>query len=170
MIQNSTSNYWSNSGMAIFFILFLLLGGCTSSMYNSGGENGSSIGDMGPATSNIANFDDIELPVDLKWNSDKSMAIRTDSFRGGIYNLSGRIDPSSLKEFIIKSMENKKWKLVGEAQYKNVLLAFTKPNKTCMVVLDEGVGGGFGTTNVTLYVTVDVAASGQLNPFGEPIN
>lgn len=160
----------SKLGIICALALFVLLSGCSPKMYDSSRAGGTSPGDLGPTTSNIANFDDIELPVDLKWNSDKSMAIRTDSFRGGIYNLSGRIDLASLKDFIITSMENKKWKLVGEAQYQNVLLAFTKPNKTCMVVLDEGVGGGFGTTNVTLYVTVDVAAAGQLNPFGEPVN
>ena len=160
----------STLGIVCVLALIVLLGGCSSKMYDSSSQGGVPPTDFGPTTNNIANFDDIELPVDLKWNSSKSMAIRTDSFRGGIYNLSGRIDPASLKDFIITSMENKKWKLVGEAQYQNVLLAFTKPNKTCMVVLDEGVGGSFGTTNVTLYVTVDVAAAGQLNPFGEPIN
>jgi hypothetical protein len=39
-----------------------------------------------------------------------------------------------------------------------------------MAVIDEGIGGSFGKTNVTLYVTVDVAAASRLNPFGEPIN
>jgi hypothetical protein len=149
-------------------LLAMTMSGCTSSMYGS--SNPSISPEMGPVANLVGNFEDIELPVDLKWNSEKSMAIRTDSFKGGILNYSGRVELSSLKDFIITSMENKKWKLVGEAQYKNVLLAFTKPNRTCMVVLDEGVGGSFGTTSVTLYVTVDIAAAGQLNPFGEPIN
>ncbi len=149
-------------------LLAMTMSGCSSNMYSS--SNPSMSAEMGPVTNLVGNFDDIELPVDLKWNSEKSMAIRTDSFKGGILNYSGRVELSSLKDFIITSMENKKWKLVGEAQYKNVLLAFTKPNRTCMVILDEGVGGSFGTTSVTLYVTVDIAAAGQLNPFGEPIN
>jgi hypothetical protein len=67
-------------------------------------------------------------------------------------------------------MANNKWKLVGEASYENTMLAFTKPNKTCMVTLSEGLGGFLGTTHVELYVTVDVAAAKGLNPFGEPIN
>lgn len=149
-------------------LLAMTMSGCSSNMYSPSDPAMSS--EMGPVANLVGNFDDIELPVDLKWNSEKSMAIRTDSFKGGILNYSGRVELSSLKDFIITSMENKKWKLVGEAQYKNVLLAFTKPNRTCMVILDEGVGGSFGTTSVTLYVTVDIAAAGQLNPFGEPIN
>lgn len=150
-------------------LLGLSLSGCSSNMYSSPGDTAMQA-EMGPVANLVGNFEDIELPVDLKWNSEKSMAIRTDSFRGGILNYSGRVELSSLKDFIITSMENKQWKLVGEAQYKNVLLAFTKPNRTCMVVLDEGVGGSLGKTNVTLYVTVDVAAAGQLNPFGEPVS
>lgn len=149
-------------------LLAMTMSGCSSNMYGTSSPSMSA--EMGPVANLVGNFDDIELPVDLKWNSEKSMAIRTDSFKGGILNYSGRVELSSLKDFIITSMENKKWKLVGEAQYKNVLLAFTKPNRTCMVILDEGVGGSFGTTSVTLYVTVDIAAAGQLNPFGEPIN
>ena len=67
-------------------------------------------------------------------------------------------------------MKNNKWKLVGEASYQNVMLAFIKPNKTCMVTLSEGFGGSLGKTHVKLYVTVDLAAAKGLNPFGEPIN
>lgn len=157
------------SKFSLFFALAIIfLSGCTHNQYGAADEE--MVPEMGPVANLVGNFEDIELPIDLKWNSEKSMAIRTDSFRGGILNYSGRVELSSLKDFIITSMENKKWKLVGEAQYKNVLLAFTKPSKTCMIVLDEGVGGSFGTTSVTLYVTVDVAAAGQLNPFGEPIN
>ena len=150
------------------FCLAMMLGGCSRPMYSSSDPTALP-GDIGPMANFSGNFEDIELPMDLKWNSEKSMSIRTDSFRGGILTFSGRIEVSSLKEYIISSMENKKWKLVGEALYKDILLAFTKPNKTCMVVLSEGVGGKFGTTNVTMYVTVDVAAAGQLNPFGEPV-
>ena len=51
-------------------------------------------------------------------------------------------------------MKKRQWKHVGEATYKNILLAFTKPNKTCMVVLSEE-GGLMGDTLATLYVTVD---------------
>jgi len=90
----------------------------------------------------------------MKWDSEKSMAIKTDSFRGGIMHYAGRVEINSLKEFIIASMKKRQWKHVGEASYKNILLAFTKSNKTCMVVLSEE-SGLYGNTLATLYVTVD---------------
>ena len=156
---------------AIIFSLMLsslTLTGCADK-YDQAIED-EMLPEMEPVSSLVGNYEDIELPADLELNASKSMAIRTDSFKGGILHFSGRIEINSLKEFIITSMENKRWKLAGEAQYKNVLLAFTKPSRTCMVVLSEGIGGSLGSTNVTLYVTVDVAAAGQVNPFGEPVS
>jgi hypothetical protein len=105
----------------------------------------------------------------MELDAKKSMALRTDSFKGGISVYKGRVQISSLREYIIASMRNNKWKLVGEASYDSVMLAFTKPNKTCMVVLSESAAGSLGKTQANFYVTVDVAASSRLNPFGEPI-
>jgi hypothetical protein len=123
-----------------------------------------------PIVSATVDFNsDIELPSDMKLDRDESMAIKTDSFRGGILHYSGRVEINSLKDFILTSMQNHKWKLAGEASYKNILLAFTKPAKTCMIVISEGFGGSLGSTHVTLYITNDTTASKGLNPFGESV-
>jgi hypothetical protein len=147
----------------IFLIGAVLLNSCASTTPQS-------TLDVPPVANSITSHTDIILPADLKWDSSGSMAIQTDSFAGGIYHYSGRLDLNSLKDYIKGSMANNKWKLVGEASYENTMLAFIKPNKTCMVTLSEGFGGFLGTTHVELYVTVDVAAAKGLNPFGEPIN
>jgi len=128
------------------------------------------VADLAPLSNSVGNFEDIELPSEMKWNSKKSMAIKTDSFRGGILEYSGKVEINSLKDFIIQSMKNNQWKHVGEASYENILVAFTKPNKTCMITLEEGFGGSVGKTYIKMYITVDVAASQRLNPFGEPVN
>lgn len=72
-----------------------------------------------------------------------------------------------MKEFVVASMKKNKWKLVGEVSYQNVILAFTKPNRTCMINIENN--GPLSDTTVSMYVTVDVAASKSLNAFGEPI-
>lgn len=146
----------------LFFIA--IASGCTSTSSSTGTT------DMPPISNSVESHSDIVLPTDLKWESSKSMSIKTDSFTGGIFHYSGRVDVNSLKEYIITSMSTNKWKLVGEASYKDIMLAFIKPNKTCMVTLSEGFGGSLGKTNIKLYVTVDLAAAKGLNPFGEPIN
>ncbi|MDW7773979.1 MAG: hypothetical protein SCH71_13915 [Desulfobulbaceae bacterium] len=111
---------------------------------------------------------DIEVPPDLKWDRDKSMTIKTESFNGGIWQYSGRVDVLSLKDYLISSMHNNGWKHVGESTARDILLAFVKPDKTCMMVLSESRVLR-GSTTLTLYVTVDRTAAASLNPFGEVV-
>ena len=50
---------------------------------------------------------------------------------------------------------------------KDIMLAFVKPNKTCMMVITDGV---LGKTELTLYVAIDKTTSGGTNPFGEAVS
>lgn len=150
--------------MAVF--LFALTG-CMS-----GGSSTSTIpeegsGDLPSMASSIGNYEDIEIPAEMKYTPKGSMSIRTDSFRGGIINYKGRVEMHSLKEFLVASMKKNKWKLAGEVSSQNVILAFTKPSKTCMINIDPK--GSLSDTTLTMYVTVDVTAAKALNAFGEPI-
>ena len=143
----------------------LLLGGC------SGTGMGKSELDPGaaalPPVSGFADdIQDIVLPTELEWDRADSMTIKTESFRGGIWHYTGKVEVISLKDFMVSAMQDHKWKLVGEATSKNVMLAFVKPNKTCMMVIADQ---NFGKTGLTLYVTIDKTAAASLNPFGEPV-
>ncbi len=142
--------------------LMIFYSGCADTSYQTESEL--------PSVSTIVEGNnDIELPSEMKWDGSKSMVIKTDSFQGGIHSYSGRVEINSLKAFIISSMRKNKWKHVGEASYKDYLLAFTKANKTCMVTLSETIGGSFGKTNAIFYVTVDVAAEHELYPFDQSV-
>lgn len=158
---------------AVFGLILLmgLLGGCSSGMFSGTDSSVPPPVDDGLAsvTTMVESYGDIELPLEMTLIPDNSIALRTDSYQGGVHSYRGRVQIGSLKDYIIASMRNNKWKLVGEASYKNVMMAFTKPNKTCMVVLTEGIGGGFGKTDAVFYVTIDVAAENRLNPFGAPV-
>lgn len=147
-----------------------LMSGCTSNFL--GGTSNPTPperDELSPVTTMVESYGDIELPLEMTLQMDKSIAMRTDSFQGGIHSYSGRVQIGSLKDYILSAMRNNKWKLVGEASYKNVMLAFTKPHKTCMVVLSEGLGGTLGKTQADFYVTVDVAGANQMSPFAAPI-
>lgn len=152
--------------LAVVFLLLVVAGCASQSPAPSMGEGGN----IGPLPSAVTNYDDIELPPEMKLDAKKSLSIKTESFRGGVLLFSGKIEITSLREYMIATMKNNKWRHVGEASYDNVLLAFTKPDKTAMVVLREGFGGSLGNTYLELYITVDVAAGQKLNPFGEPVN
>jgi len=146
-------------------VCLLMVAGCTSK-----NPPPDAAGNSGPLPHSLANYDDIEIPPEMKMDTKKSMSITTESFRGGMLSFSGSIEITSLRDYIISTMKNNQWRHVGEASYDNVLLAFTKPNKTCMVVLEEGFGGKLGKTYLEMYITVDVAAGNSLNPFGEPVS
>ena len=142
---------------------------CTLFFFTGCSEKHSNSQDELPVLSNaISSYPDIELPSDMKWDGRGSMAINTDSFSGGILIYSGWVEINSLKDFIISSMKKHQWRHVGEASYKNMLLAFTKPNKTCMAILSEGIGGSYGYSYVTLYVTVDKVATKGAGLYDEP--
>ncbi len=152
--------------------VMVVLNGCSgkggSSNSNSADMPPVSDSELAPVTTMVESYGDIELPIEMTLQSKKSMAMRTDSFKGGIHVFTGNVQISSLRDYIVASMRNNKWKMVGEASYNSVMLAFTKPNKTCMVVLSNS-SGMLGKTQANLYVTVDVAAASRLNPFGEPV-
>ena len=147
----------------IALLLILVLSGCSSKSVPPLDANS----DLPLMANSVASYDDIELPTDMKQESEKNMSIRNDSFRGGVYYFKGKVNSASLKEFIIVSMQNNKWKLDGEnVMKKESFLAFTKPNKTCLMILKEEMRN----TKLTLIVTVNSAAAKRLNPFGEPTN
>ncbi len=150
----------------IFMILATLL--LTSGCANTIGKTQISPADSAlPPVSGFADdIQDIVLPTDMEWKRDKSMTIKTESFRGGIWYYTGRVEVVSLKDFMAGAMKDNKWKLVGEATSKDIMLAFVKPNKTCMMVIADEA---FGKTSLTLYVTIDKTAATALNPFGEAV-
>jgi hypothetical protein len=141
--------------------LLLCLSGCVF----PGTSTRNDFGDL-PSIPNFADdIQDIMMPAEMEWDRIKSMAIKTESFHGGVWHYSGKVEAMSLKDYMLSAMQDTKWKLVGEANSADIMFAFVKPHKTCMMVISEG---DFGKTNLTLYVTIDKTAAVKLNPFGEP--
>lgn len=154
-------------GFSLIALSFLALGGCVSGVTSSSIPSEVDMEGMPVMVATVDNFDDIEVPADMEYSAKDSRSIRTESFRGGIIHYTGRVEMRSLKEFIMASMLKNKWKLAGESSGENVILAFTKPSKTCMMRIEPN--GAMSDTTLTMYVTVDVTASKSLNAFGEPI-
>lgn len=150
------------------FAALLALSGCFAGTSNTDAMSSEfALDELPPMASTLGNYEDIEIPADMKYINDDSITIRTDSFRGGIMHYKGRIEANSLKEFIISSMQRNKWKLAGEVSSNDIILAFTKPHRTCMMKIEPNLS--LLDTSLTMYVTVDLAAAKTLNAFGEPI-
>lgn len=150
------------------FTALLVLSGCFAGNSNTDSiPNEFALDELPSMASTLGNYEDIEIPADMKYINDDSISIRTDSFRGGIIHYKGRIEANSLKEFIVSSMQKNKWKLAGEVSSQDIILAFTKPHRTCMIKIEPNLS--LLDTSLTMYVTVDLAATKTLNAFGEPI-
>lgn len=147
----------------IGLMFFLLMSGCTKGS-NVIGNDSSGM----PAMSNFADdIKDITLPTELTWDRKDSMVIKTESFRGGIFSYKGKAEIMSLKDYMVASMKDNKWRLVGETASKNIMLAFVKPNKTCMIVISEGM---FSKTELKLYVAIDKTGGSGGGSFGAQNN
>jgi len=99
-------------------------------------------------------FNDFEVPGDLEMQRDDTMFINTASFVGGIVHFKGRLKAESLTDYFISTMQKNGWKLNGEVRYQNILLAFSKPTKNCMITIYQGEHGF--KTKVYVYITEDV--------------
>ncbi|MCI5130351.1 MAG: hypothetical protein D3904_02225, partial [Candidatus Electrothrix sp. EH2] len=116
----------------------LFLSGCISTIFPGTGMPGGGVGDMLPAVGGFADdIQDIVVPVEMEWDRSKSMAIKTESFHGGIWHYTGFVETASLKDYMARAMEDANWKLVGEAASGDIMLAFVKPHKTCMMTISE---------------------------------
>lgn len=150
---------------SLFFALTavtLLLSGCLSTT----SPQPLGMDELPPVTGFADDIQDIIMPSEMEWDRSRSMAIKTESFHGGVWHYSGKVETMSLKDYMFSAMQDTNWKLVGEAASTDIMFAFVKPNKTCMMIISEG---DFGRTGLTLYVTIDKTAAVGLNPFGEAV-
>ncbi len=136
-------------------LLLITLSGCTGMSLGQGGSTQTE--GTGSSQSYFpTKFRDFEVPNELKVDRSETLFVNTTSFNGGVVYLTGRLEVESLTDFFIQAMQRNGWKLNGEARYKNVLLAFSKPGKNCLISLYDGKLGT--TTKVYAYITEDLAA------------
>lgn len=151
----------------VLAVILLSTAGCATRKRTSPGADPSGLDSVMPQVSSFADdIRDIPIPAELKWQRNDSMAIKTESFRGGVLVYTGNAGIVSLKDYMVAAMRDNQWRMVGETSSKNIMLAFVKPNKTCMMVLSEAL---FRKTELRLYIAIDNAGTGNVNPFGEII-
>ena len=148
---------------SLALIIMLALGGCMSTQTSTSTEIDASNESSGIARNEPyfpTKFNDFEIPGELEQDLSQSMIINTSSFSGGILNFTGRVELNSLTDFFINSMQKNGWKIVGEVRYKNIMLAFNKPNKNCMITIYPG---DFGKTRGYAYITSDLQGKSEQN-------
>ena len=106
-------------------------------------------------------FDDILIPGELASSPPKSFIYQTPQFKAGtmvftrwwfdIDSLSRlfRRHVESLTEFFKDHMQKDKWKLVNSYEGKESFLSFSKPDRTCNILINEK---WYGVTRVEIHV------------------
>jgi hypothetical protein len=143
----------------------LLFTGCATIMPSSTVDSEidtSSSSSLPPVSGFADDIKDVSIPADMEWQRDKSMSVKTESYRGGVWVYTGNVEAISLKDFMTSSMLGNNWRMVGEAISADIMLAFVKPGKTCMMIISEI---GFNKTVLTLYITIDKVNISEPNPF-----
>lgn len=145
--------------LGMFFMIPLIFGGCASVLQGQS----SSDAPVSTAPSSVGanpEFKDILVPNELNWDREDSMLIKTASFEGGVLSYNGRVDVQSLADFFVNNMQKNGWTLMGTVKYKNVLLSFTKPNKTCLISIFEPTLSI--NAKVIIHVTNDLGSGGYI--------
>lgn len=140
-------------------LIMLMLTGCATTTT----DEGAGMLPTANVSTSAVGFQDIQIPAELEWDREHSMSIATESFAGGTMRFAGRVEVNSLADFFAGSMVRNQWKLAGTVKSRNVIMAFTKPNKTCTVTIFEAKFTG--KTLVDIYITDDISARSGASSF-----
>jgi len=139
--------------LLLFCLVVLLASGCAATTISTSGA-----GDGQTAAENLSYFPsgvtDIEIPKELEPVHDDSMFIETASYHGGILAFEGRVEISSLADYFVAVMKKNGWRQAGAVRYKNILLAFVKSGKSCIITIQDR--GATRKTRVAIYLTEEV--------------
>ncbi|RJX31276.1 MAG: hypothetical protein C4525_11965 [Desulfarculus sp.] len=147
--------------IAIAAILILGLGlGAGCSIFQSqpvsaqpGGAQGQQAGAAAGQASQGAvgryyDFDDIQVPNQLKLDTKRSLIFRAGKFKAGVLVFTDNLEVESLINFFVDTMQKDNWVLQGTYKYPRVALFFAKKGKTAIIQIVEGTL----STEVSIWV------------------
>lgn len=108
-------------------------------------------------------FDDILLPRAMDIVRDKSLLFETPGVKAGLLVFRGRVEPSSLFDFFMANMPKDNWQLRSYFKYNPYIMVFEKPDRDCVISLEEG------TLRTELQIWVTPRYSGALDQPGETV-
>jgi hypothetical protein len=109
---------------------------CSSDLFESKPEPAGDQARQG-SIGRYYDFDDIQVPVSMKLNKDKSMLFRAGTLKAGMLFFSDNLEVESLVNFFVDSMSRDNWTLKSSFKYPRVMLFFAKQSKTCVVQVTE---------------------------------
>lgn len=107
-------------------------------------------------------FDDIPVPTDMKLVPKKSILFESAAIKAGVVSFEGRVDAVSLFDFYVNTMPQENWTLRSYFKYGQYILVFEKPNKDCIIHIQDG---SF-TTEMQAWVTPRIISESTPNTLG----
>jgi hypothetical protein len=104
------------------------------------GSQGNVANSAEPAKASLGryyDFDDIQVPNQLKLIKEKSILFKVGSFKAGLLTFSDNLEVESLINFFVNTMGKDNWTLKSSFKYPKVALFFAKQGKTCVIHITE---------------------------------
>jgi hypothetical protein len=104
------------------------------------GSQGNVANSGAPAKASLGryyDFDDIQVPNQLKLDKDKSILFKVGTFKAGLLTFSDNLEVESLINFFVETMAKDNWALKSSFKYPKVALFFAKQGKTCVIHITE---------------------------------
>ncbi len=118
------------------FVMLLVFAGCALFQRNAS-ESSAKAKQEGP-NQIFYGFPDVPVPKEMTIINDRSFVYETPSFRAGVLFLSGNVDLQSLENYFKMNMAKNGWRYINSFRYKDVVLNYTKDDKTCTIKMSRG--------------------------------
>ena len=135
--------------------MLLFMGSCAPVINSKAGSGGQDTGSAvqtappGQSPDSYYDFEDILLPKEMKLVPSSSLLFETPQIKAGVICFEGRVDPVSLFDFFVENMPKDNWQLRSYFKYGRYILVFEKPDKDCIININEKTL----TTSLELWVT-----------------
>ncbi|MCG6550705.1 MAG: hypothetical protein L7F77_00145 [Candidatus Magnetominusculus sp. LBB02] len=161
-------------------LLFPIIAGCAGSNLFSKGDSGQPQQESQPTPppqpappalpSQLSlmgtDFDDVDIPDELKLSEGESILMNTANFVGGSLVYSANVTVDSVIRFFKTQMPKKGWEFLASSFARNnAIIAFKKPNKNCVIHI-TGPAGWQLQTKIHVWIgnSKDMAPSEKILP------
>lgn len=102
-------------------------------------QSGAKVTHVQPAISMIPEFDDIPIPAELSRDEDRSFIYEAPGVTMGVIGYSGYYKGGSIAKFFRNEMLKHDWQFLNAfSEGDRYLINFIKPNKSCLISVEEG--------------------------------
>lgn len=107
-------------------------------------------------------FPDVPVPKELTYVSERSFVFETSNLKAGIMFFNGDVEMQSLENYFKIYLQKNGWRFVNSYRYKDVILNFTKDDKTCNIKMTRA------TFNTEVEIWVGPADRPGMQKMAEP--